>query len=97
MLSDYVWDIKTCEMCEQRKNRLDCESSQKGKSLWKRKYISKGCLLLIDITIKKKCDKCVMNFLTIYGKYLKEMWKINFNRLFIERTYKIIMYTEGEW
>ena len=72
---------KHVKCVNKEKNRLDCESSQKGKSLWKRKYISKGCLLLIDITIQKKCDKCVMNFLTIYGKYLKEMWKINFNRL----------------
>ena len=48
------------------------------------------------ITIEEKCDDFVINFLINYGKYLKEMWKANFNRIIIERTYKIIMYTEGK-
>ena len=82
MVSDYAGDIKNMwNVWTKKKIGWIASPAKKGKSLWKRKYISKGCLLLIDITIKKKCDKCVMNFLTIYGKYLKEMWKINFNRL----------------
>ncbi len=39
----------------------------------KRKYISKGYLLLMYITIEEKCDDFVINFLINYGKYLKEM------------------------